>query len=284
MRAIYSLLHMSVLQFENYRLYLRSVLADRASINPRYSLRAFAQNLGLAPSYLSAVMNGKKSLSPETAYAVTEKLKLGEQEATYFRILAQMEGTKDPALKESLLQRAQVLSPRVVVHDLSVDQFKMISDWHHYAIFVATDLSDFKATPDRIAKILGLSRAEVHVAVERLIRLKMLEKDSEGRLKQTVPHSRLVSRAPSRAVRSHHRQNLEKAIENLSMQTPEERFMGSETFCIDESQIEEFQELCTRFLNSAVVLANKAKTKNQVYHLGVQFFRFSHRKPKEEKK
>ncbi|MFL5812761.1 MAG: TIGR02147 family protein [Bdellovibrionia bacterium] len=275
---------MSVLEFDNYRLYLRSVLADRASTNPRYSLRAFAKSLELAPSYLSAVMNGKKSLSPETAYAVAEKLRLDEQEATYFRILAQMEATKNPALKESLLQRAQTLAPSVVVNDLSVDQFKMISDWHHYAIFAAVDLSDIEATPERIAKILGLNLAEVQVAVERMIRLEMLEKDAEGRLKQTISHSRIVSLAPNRAVRSHHRQNLEKAIESIGLQRPDERFMGSETFCIDESQFEEFQKLCNQFLDSALALAKKAKTKNQVYHLGVQFFRFSQEKPKEEKK
>jgi uncharacterized protein (TIGR02147 family) len=275
---------MSVLQFDNYRHYLRAVLADRTSKNPAYSLRAFAKNLGLAPSYLSAVMNGKKSLSPDTAYAVTEKLNLGEQEAAYFRVLAQIEGTKNPALRESLLQRAQTLSPTVVVSDLSVDQFKMMADWHHSAIVAATDLSDIEVNPDRIAKILGLSLAEVQVAVERLIRLKVLERESEGRLKQVASHSRLVSQKPNRAVRSYHRQNLEKAIENLSQHAPDERFFGSETFCIDDSHLEEFRKLCNQFLDSALVLANKAKTKNQVYHLGVQFFRFSQGKPKEVKK
>jgi uncharacterized protein (TIGR02147 family) len=275
---------MSVLQFNNYRLYLRSVLAERASANSKYSLRAFAQNLGLAPSYLSAVLNGKKSLSPETAYIVTEKLHLEDQEAAYFRILAQIEGTKSPSLKESLLQRAQTLSPTVAVNDLSVDQFKIISDWYHYAILASTELSEVEATPDRLAKILGLSLAEVQVAVDRMMRLEMLEKDSGGRLKKTLPNPRLVLQTPNRAARSHHRQNLEKAIESLSLQTPDERFNGSETFCIDDSQYGEFRELCKQFLDSALVLAKKAKTKNQVYHLGVQFFRFSHGMKKEVKK
>jgi uncharacterized protein (TIGR02147 family) len=171
----------------------------------------------------------------------------------------------------------------VAVNDLSVDQFKMIADWYHGAILAAADLSDIEMTSDRIAKILGLTLVDVQSAVERLIRLGMLEQDPEGLLKKPTSHSRFVSQAPNSAVRNYHRQTLEKAIESIGTQTPDERFMGSETFCIDESQFDEFQELCNRFLNRALTLAKKAKTKNQVYHLGVQFFSFSHGKPKKEK-
>jgi uncharacterized protein (TIGR02147 family) len=272
---------MSVLLFDNYRSYLRSVLAERAATNSRYSLRALAQSLDLAPSYLSAVLNGKKSFSPETAHAVTEKLQLKEQEAAYFRILAQIEGTKNPALKETLLQRAQAFRPQMVVNDLSVDQFKLIADWYHFAILAATELSDIVATPGKIAKIFGLALAEVQIAVARLIRLGLLEVDSEGRLKKTLSNPRVVSKSMSRAIRSYHRQNLEKAIESIGTQTPDERFMGSETFCIDESQFEEFQELCKKFLHHAQAHAKKSRTKNQVYHLGVQFFRYSQGRKKE---
>jgi uncharacterized protein (TIGR02147 family) len=175
-------------------------------------------------------------------------------------------------------------SPEIAVNDLGVDQFKMIADWHHFAILASTELSNIEATPENLAKVLGLSLSEVHVAVERLIRLEMLEKDSFGRLRKTLSNPRFISQERNRALRSFHRQTLEKAIESLTVLEPDEKVFGTETFCIDDSQFEEFEELCNQFLDGALALAKKAKTKTQVYHLGVQFFRFSKGKKKEVRK
>ena len=47
-----------------YRDVLRAKLAQRCERNASYSLRAFARDLTLSPSYLSEVLNGKSFLSP----------------------------------------------------------------------------------------------------------------------------------------------------------------------------------------------------------------------------
>src|SRR5258708_36824233 len=124
----------SILEHQNYRIYLKCVLVERADANPAYSLRALARNLTLAPSYLSAILSGKKNLSAERALETAAGLQLNETEREYFCLLVQIESTTDPALKDSLLKRVRQLNPNVGVYDLSLDHFKIISDWPHFAI------------------------------------------------------------------------------------------------------------------------------------------------------
>ena len=74
-------------------LYLKEVLKEKVSQNPRYSMRSFAQKLGLSPGGLSLILSRKKKLSVERAYSVAQTLELNDQESEYFALLIQFEGT-----------------------------------------------------------------------------------------------------------------------------------------------------------------------------------------------
>ncbi len=274
---------MSILEQSNYRTFLKTFLAEKASTNPSYSLRAMALKLKIVPSHLSAVLKGKKNLSAETALQIAARLGLQGKDAEYFCLLVQIEGTKSPSLKQALLQRAQSLSPNHSIHDLSVDHFRIISDWHHFAIMAATELDGFSATSIQLSRALGIALAETELALERLERLEMIEKDGRGIYRKIQGNPRVVSHAPNQALRNYHHQTLQKAIESLEHQSPKEKVIGSETLCIDSRQIDEYRELVEEFFSKALALSKKAKKKDQVYHLGVQFFNLTHSKKKKEK-
>lgn len=274
---------MTVLDHQSYRTYLKSVLAETERTNPAFSLRAFALKLDLAPSYLSAILKGKKNLSHERAMNLASRLKLKAKEQEYFCLLVQIESTADPALKESYLKRAQSLNPRTEIQNLSLDHFKVISDWYHFAILTSTELSNTEITAQNLTKLLGLSKPEAELALERLERLEMLEKDENGHYQKTNSNPRFVSESPNAALRKFHSQTLTKAIESLETQSPKEKIIGSETFAIDSGLLEEFRDLTERFFNEATALAQKSKKKDQVYHLGLQFFKFTQNSFKEKK-
>jgi hypothetical protein len=54
---------------------LRTVWLARKDRNRRYSLRAFARQLQLSPSFLHEILHGKKRLSRRTAERVASTLK-----------------------------------------------------------------------------------------------------------------------------------------------------------------------------------------------------------------
>src|SRR4051812_29822627 len=119
---------MSVMSHHNYRTYLRELLAERASRNPRYSLRSMAENLAVAPSFLSGLLKGQKNLSLKTSLKIARRLKLDSDESEYFCLLTQLEAAREPIARENLLNRLQHYNRGVEVNDLTVDRFKMISE------------------------------------------------------------------------------------------------------------------------------------------------------------
>lgn len=228
--------------------------------------------LDIAPSYLSTVLKGGKNLSYETAATIAMKLQLSTEETEYFCLLVQMESTKNPEIRGALLERARSSNPDYPVNDLSIDHFKIISNWQHFAILVTTTLTGFEATPRQIALALGQPQAEIELALERLERLEMVEKDERGRYSKVQENPRVISQSPNESLRNYHRQTLQKAIESLEAQSPQEKVIGSETFAIEASQLEQFRALTDEFFDRALALAKKSKKKELVYHLGVQFF------------
>src|SRR5688572_27201459 len=98
-----------VFEHVNYRSFLKSVLADRISRNPKYSLRALARQLEVSPTLLSKVNRGEKNLSVQNAQNVSYRLNLSERESEYFCCLVQYELTKSPGLKSKLLSKLNEL-------------------------------------------------------------------------------------------------------------------------------------------------------------------------------
>ena len=71
---------------------LKSELAHRQSRNPRFSLRAFANQLKIDPSALSRILSGKQGLTPRAADRVIRTLDLSAEDARRFQtsILAEV--------------------------------------------------------------------------------------------------------------------------------------------------------------------------------------------------
>ncbi len=150
---------MSVFTHHSYRSFLREVIAEKAQRNPSYSLRAMAQALDLAPSYLSTILKGEKNLSADTALRITKRLGLKAKETEYFCLLVQRDGAKSAEAREAIHQQLERLSPQTTGHDLSVDHFRVISDWHHFGILAALELTNFSANARALAAALSVNQA-----------------------------------------------------------------------------------------------------------------------------
>ena len=63
---------------------LKARFEKRKSTNSRYSLRAFARDLGLNPGVLSAILNQKRGIPFQRVRDLSEKLHLSDQESKEF--------------------------------------------------------------------------------------------------------------------------------------------------------------------------------------------------------
>ncbi len=112
---------------------------------------------------------------------------------------------------------------------------------------------------------------QVELAVERLLRLGILVKTTNGLIPATE-HTSTTTDIPSAALRTHHEQILEKAKQALHLQHVSERDFSSLTIAIDHADVARVKALAKKFQLEINKFVDRAKTKDRVYCLGVQFF------------
>lgn len=257
-------------QDKDYRLVLREELESRCGKNPRYSLRAFARDLGITSSRLSEVLSGRYGFSREAARKIAEQLGWSNSEITLFCDLVDAEHARAKQSRERARDRLAATPP--AYQQLSLDAFQVISDWHHYAILELVAVDGFVNKPKWIAQRLGISDHVATAAIERLKRLDLLE-EKNGRLQATDTFTATPSDVPSDALKKFHKQLLEKALTALHLQKVEERDISHLVLAVDRGQLKEAKETIRKFRRTFDARFGRGPKKNSVYCLGITFFK-----------
>jgi len=229
--------------------------------------------LGMAHSSLSDVLKAKKNLSSESALRVARKLEFSTTESDYFVSLVQLEATKDPDLKHDILSKLTQLNPERKAFDLSIDFFRVISDWYHFPILEMTHLDGFSFDAKSISDRLGITSMEVDAAIERMLRLELLEKNEiTGKLQKSKSYIMIRPKESEPSLRKFNEQMLKKALKALEEQSSSERLTGTETFPLARELLPEASEIMETFFKSMTALSGSPLPKTDVYHLNVQMF------------
>ncbi len=259
----------------DYLKILKDELETRFQRNRLYSLRAFSRDLGISPSRLSDALSGRSGFSREAALQVAKRLGFGPDEQDYFATLAEARHSRSVRQREAASAKLESISQAHAVdqeyRQVQLDSFKVISDWHHFAILELTALSDFDSSSNWIAKRLGIHIFEVDQAVERLIRLKLLSKRN-GTLSATDAKSATPSGVASEAIRNFHRQILEKAALQLQNQPVESREYSTNVLAIDRRKLPEAKSALKTFRRRFCRDLGESQEKDSVYCLSIQLF------------
>jgi len=231
-------------------------LTKRQTRNSAYSLRAFARDLGIGVTSLSDVLADKRNLSKTNLAKVMERLAVSplEQEKlweNYKENMSRSQDDEDRALLEE-------------------DVFRMIADWHYLAVWSLAKVKNNQASPDWIAKRLGLTREQAEDAVERLIRLKLVRK-AHGRLQRTSNSLSTTVDIPSAAIRKHHSQNLRLADESLQRDPVERREFGSVTMSVNPEKLAQAKAILLKTRKKISDLLETGEP-TEVYTLSFQLF------------
>ena len=275
-----------IFSFQDYHSYLRAVFALRLKNNPRYSIRAFAKHLDLSAGFVSLLLSGKKMLSATSALQIANILKLGGRQTDYFVLMLQKETAFDPIKQAKIVEKMQVLAPRTLTHFLPVDSFQSIADWYHTTILELCTLWDGHLEPQKIADTLGIEKVTAQVALDRLLRLELLTVDCHDqdhkKYQRTQKNVRIECQESNYALQQFHKEMLTRAIASVDEQTPQEKFIGSETLAIDPAILPEAADILEDAFQKILALnRQKSKQKKNVYHLGIQFFRLLKQSPQQ---
>lgn len=210
---------MNVLQ-----LTLHKKLVELKAKNPRLSDRYFAQKLGLSSGALSEILKGKRQISLKLAEKLAQRLQLEPSEREHF-----------------LRAFAQKVKLDVKSVQLQDDQFHMISDWVHFAILNLIKSKTCQHKPAWLAQQLQLPVKTVHEALERMLRLGLLER-REGKYHRTKAHLHTSDDVMSLSIRKSNVQDLELISEQLEAFGLHERDLTSMTLLLDPAKMPAFKK------------------------------------------
>jgi uncharacterized protein (TIGR02147 family) len=236
---------------------LRQELQKRKRVNGHYSLRAFARNLGLSSSFLSKVIAGKRSVSQETFYKITSRLNLSQNHT------------------EALFNQSSIKVTTPDFEIIKADHFRLISDWHHYAILECATLTDFEPSARWIANRLSISEERAKTGLERLTRLGLLKIDKNGQVISVAQEhytSGILQTVPSTAHTEHERQVLEGALVALDKFSTERRHQSSMTIAIPESRLKEARDRIRKFRRELTAQLQRRGKRDSVYQLSISFY------------
>lgn len=256
---------------KNFRLFLQEEFTNRCKKNPNYSLRAFAKNLSISHATLSHILRGTRVITPEL------KLKLGKAL-----------GLDPLSINRFSEGKKQVLFTQKATPDfqqLTLDSFRLISNWEHDAILELTRVQGFKSDIKWIAKQLKISVGEANAAVERLQRMEMLEITSDGLWIDLAGDNTNILGDDFTDVASKRFQKevLNKALHAIDNVDTSVRNNTSVMLAIDSNDIPEIKKRIKNFRRELTQYLQRKNAKpDQVYQIGIALYPLTEINKKEE--
>jgi uncharacterized protein (TIGR02147 family) len=240
---------------------LRERLRSAARRNPRFSLRSFAKQLGIDHSTLSQVLRRKRRLSPRDLQAVGQRLGLSKEAIEAYAQNAQGKS-----------QRKKPADNIASIH-LDLDTFQLLSVWVHYAILELLQVQSFKTDSRWIASTLGIALEDVNIALQRLLRLGLLEMSARNRWIDKSGDAEFHTSALTETADNRLNVELhELAIDAIKRVARHHRIHRQMVVAIDSKSLPRLQVLAGEFMNELRSLISESDAKDDVYQVEISLF------------
>ena len=263
-----------VLQYTNYRVYLRDYYEFKKKTVPAFSLRFFAEKAGLSShAHLKLTIDGKRNITKNTVVKLIHGLGLQNQRAAYFESLVFFNQAQTDADKQVYYAQLLKASPRSKLHKMDEAQFRIFREWHHSAILEMVALKDFRPIPDWISKRLGglVTPAQVTDSLKLLVELGLLVKTANG-FRQRDPLITTDDEVRNMMVKTYHLQMLKLSATMLSDLPAKQRDISALTFSIRREDFPNLKKHIQLMRKELLDFSAKPGEGDDVVQVNIQLF------------
>ncbi len=263
-----------VLQYTNYRVYLRDYYEFKKKTVPAFSLRFFAEKAGLSShAHLKLTIDGKRNITKNTVVKLIHGLGLDGQRAAYFESLVFFNQAQTDADKQVYYAQLLKASPRSKLHKMDAAQFRIFREWHHSAILEMVALKDFRPIPDWISKRLGglITPAQVTESLKLLVELGLLVKTANG-YRQRDPLITTDDEVQDMMVKMYHLQMLKLSADMLSALPGPQRDVSALTFSIKREDFPNLKKHLQLMRKELLDFSAKAGEGEDVVQINIQLY------------
>lgn len=149
-------------QHMNYRNWLNKILEEKRRKNSKYSLRAFARDLGVQASMLSEVLSEKRRLTNEKAKLIAKSICESEIEENYFVNLVRLSDGKSSGERSSARRLIDAYYTSITgIEQLNSDNAQLFSDWKTVLLIQLLKIDSPKLSESEISDALEIDNAEL---------------------------------------------------------------------------------------------------------------------------
>jgi uncharacterized protein (TIGR02147 family) len=253
-----------------YRSMLREEMLGRLKRNASYSVRAFARDVELSPSFLSQILNQTRSLNEQRAFKMTQILNWPPDKSEQFINLVRLEKAKDPVLKK-VIRNSLPKAKKNDQHILEKDQSEHIVSWMYFAVIELIALDGVRLTIRKISRRLNIPFIECQQIIVRLQDLGILC-IQDGLVKPKKRNVVTEDDVPLKAGPKYHQSILRLAEEKIRNDKIEDREIRSMVLGTTPEKIVEAKRRIRQFERELVEFLEDGE-KTAIYQLSTQYFR-----------
>lgn len=254
---------------QDQRYYLQNEFIIRTQRRSKYSMRAFARDIGVSPGSLCEFLNGNTRFSKTRVQEISKTLNLPLKHVDHWLDLIDVNFNRSPIAKK----KAQLCIDKRLRNSkkfLDLDSFELISNWEYLALM---ELLSFEQifSANQLAKNLGVSQNQIDSMLKVLLRLGLI-RWNENRWVASEEDTYVGENRPSNAIKNFHKGILNKAKGAIDKQSIDQRELSALVFSMQINDLQSFKQ----DLNKALFdLSNKyagKKNCDAVYCLSTQLF------------
>ena len=263
-----------VLQYTNFRVYLRDYYEFKKKTLPAFSLRFFAEKAGLSShAHLKLTIDGKRNITKGTVTKLIHGIGLEKQRAAYFENLVFFNQAATDEEKRAYYEQLVKCSPRSKLHKMEKAQFRIFREWHHSVILEMVSLRGFRPIPETISKRLGglVTPAQVRESLDLLVETGLLVKTANG-YRQSNPMLTTDDEVQDMMVMLYHQQMLRISTNMLSALSSENRDFSALTFSIRRQDFPNLKKHIQLMRKELLDFSAKAGEGDDVVQVNIQLF------------
>jgi uncharacterized protein (TIGR02147 family) len=265
----------SVFEYDNYREFLKDSYVQLKASDPNFSFRFFSKLAGFkSSSVLKMIIDGKRSIAPESIDKFAQALKMNAQEASFFRILVLFNQAKSAAEKQGYAQALLFYNEFKKSHPLTESQYNFYAHWYNPVIWELSGVPGFKNDPEWVAKTVlpNITVSQAKKALQDLEQLGLLVRSSSGTLEKSLTNLRTEDEVASSSIAQWHRIMIQHGVESIDSIPREKREISSVTCAMSFKTAKKFKEKIQKLRIELMEEAAQDQSPNMVYQLNFQLF------------
>ncbi len=268
-------------EYLDYRQYLRDFYNYKKNENANYSLAVFARKAQFpVRNYLKRVMDGERPVSSENLPKFCLGLELDPKEALFFESLVAFNQAKNPVTQNHYFSQLQKKLVRTKVSDskeLDLEYFDVFNNWYVIPLLeileiernIQLDQYDFTQISKKF--YLKLSPKEIKDAFLLLVKVGLVEIDTNNNLKKAFKETRFSKNFKNILIRNYHNQMMDIAKSYIMDSDLNTRSLKALSLAVSKNDLNEIQNRIDQFFKDLNhEFSNKEETKTDIIQINLQ--------------